>query len=281
MRMPAMILKPGREKSLLRRHPWVFSGAMQRVDEGLEPGATLDILSSNGQFLARGFYSPHSQIRARVWTFVDEPVDEGFFRARIRSAVAVRQMWNLGSETDAVRLVYAESDSLPGLIVDRYGEALVMQCLTTGVEAWRESLADVMIEETGLTSILERSDADVRELEGLAPRVGLLRGALSPLLFPIMECGLSFNVDLVSGHKTGFYLDQRTNRQQVRALAQGREVLDCFCYSGGFSVNALQGGAASVLAVAAAGASSASPTSSVPRTGPTRSPSACSRSPAS
>ena len=244
-----MILKPGREKSLLRRHPWVFSGAMQRVDEGLEPGATLDILSSNGQFLARGFYSPHSQIRARVWTFVDEPVDEGFFRARIRSAVAVRQMWNLGSETDAVRLVYAESDSLPGLIVDRYGEALVMQCLTTGVEAWRESLADVMIEETGLTSILERSDADVRELEGLAPRVGLLRGALSPLLFPIMECGLSFNVDLVSGHKTGFYLDQRTNRQQVRALAQGREVLDCFCYSGGFSVNALQGGAASVLAV--------------------------------
>ena len=249
MRMPAMILKPGREKSLLRRHPWVFSGAMQRVDEGLEPGATLDILSSNGQFLARGFYSPHSQIRARVWTFVDEPVDEGFFRARIRSAVAVRQMWNLGSETDAVRLVYAESDSLPGLIVDRYGDALVMQCLTTGVEAWRETLADVMIEETGLTSIFERSDADVRELEGLAPRVGLLRGTLSPLLFPIMECGLSFNVDLVSGHKTGFYLDQRTNRQQVRALAQGREVLDCFCYSGGFSVNALQGGAASVLAV--------------------------------
>ncbi len=247
--MPSLILKPGREKSLLRRHPWIFSGAVQRVDEGLEPGATVDILSSRGEFLARGFYSPHSQIRARVWTFKDEPVDEAFFRRRIRAALALRRTWNLGDVTDAVRLVYAESDGIPGLIVDQYADALVMQCLTAGVELWRDTLADLLLQETGLTGIFERSDADVRELEGLPPRVGVLRGELSTFLFPISEHGLQFNVDLASGHKTGFYLDQRDNRRQVRLLAEGRQVLDCFCYTGGFSVNALAGGAKSVLSV--------------------------------
>ncbi len=247
--MPALTLKPGREKSLLRRHPWVFSGAVQRVDEGLVPGATVDILSSRGEFLARGFYSPFSQIRARVWTFDDEPVDEEFFRRRIRLALGLRHTWKLGDVTGAVRLVYAESDGLPGLIVDRYADVLVMQCLAAGVELWRETLATLLLEETGISAIFERSDADVRELEGLPPRVGLLRGALSAFLFPITEHGLQFNVDLASGHKTGFYLDQRDNRRQVRLLAEGREVLDCFCYTGGFSVNALAGGAKSVLSV--------------------------------
>ncbi len=247
--MPSLTLKPGREKSLLRRHPWVFSGAVQHVDEGLISGATVDILSSSGGFLARGFYSPFSQIRARVWTFDDEPVDAEFFRRRIRLALGLRHTWNLVDVTDAVRLVYAESDGIPGLIVDRYADVLVMQCLTAGVELWRETLATILLEETGLSSIFERSDADVRELEGLPPRVGLLRGELSTFLFPISEHGLQFNVDLASGHKTGFYLDQRDNRYQVRLLAEGREVLDCFCYTGGFSVNALAGGAKSVLSV--------------------------------
>jgi 23S rRNA (cytosine1962-C5)-methyltransferase len=247
--MPALTLKPGRERSLLRRHPWIFSGAVQRVDAGVESGATLDILSSNGQFLARGFYSPVSQIRARVWTFQDNPVDEAFFRERIRLALALRRTFDVSADTDAVRLVYAESDGLPGLIVDRYADVLVMQCLTAGVEAWRGLLADILLEETGLSTIYERSDADTRELEGLPSRVGLLRGALTSSLFPITEWGLKFNVDLASGHKTGFYLDQRSNRRQVRSLARGREVLDCFCYTGGFSANALQGGAESVLAV--------------------------------
>ncbi len=177
--MATLTLKPGREKSVLRRHPWIFSGAVQRIDEGVAPGATLDILSSGGEFLARGFYSPHSQIRARVWTFEDEPVDEGFFRKRIQAALAMRCTWNLWNVTDAVRLVYAESDGIPGLIVDQYGDALVMQCLTAGVELWRDTLADLLLQETGLQDIFERSDADVRELEGLPPRVGLLRGALS------------------------------------------------------------------------------------------------------
>src|SRR5512140_424953 len=148
--MASMILKSEREKSLLRRHPWVFSGAIQRVDDGLESGATLDILTSRGEFLARGFYSPHSQIRARVWTFDDETIDEGFFRKRIHAALALRRTWRLDEVTDAVRLVYAESDGIPGLIVDRYAGVLVMQCLTAGVELWRDMLADILLEETGL-----------------------------------------------------------------------------------------------------------------------------------
>ncbi len=234
---------------MLRRHPWVFSGAIQRVDEGLEPGATIDILSSGGEFLARGFFSPQSQIRARVWTFEDEPVDEQFLRVRIQTALAMRRALNIAADTDAVRLVYAESDGLPGLIVDRYGQVLVLQSLTTGVEAWRDVIADILRQETGLGAVFERSDADVRALEGLQPRVGLLRGEMPSFVFPIHEHGLQFNVNLASGHKTGFYLDQRANRQQVRRLAEGRDVLDCFCYSGGFTANALAGGARSVLAV--------------------------------
>ncbi len=247
--MPTILLKPGREKSLLRRHPWIFSGAIQRVDEEIASGATVDILASNGEFMARGFYSPLSQIRARAWTFEDEPVNEEFFRGRIRRALELRRTWNLTAHTDAVRLVYAESDGIPGLIVDQYADVLVMQCLTAGVEVWRETLADLLLQETGLSQIFERSDADVRELEGLPVRVGLMRGTLTDFMYPIAEYGLRFQVDLASGHKTGFYLDQRANRQQVRGLAHGREVLDCFCYTGGFSANALAGEAKSVLAV--------------------------------
>ncbi len=247
--MPSLTLKPGREKSVLRRHPWIFSGAIQRVDEGLEAGATVDILSSKGEFLGRGFYSPHSQIRARLWTFEEEQVDEQFFRRRIRAALATREALGLRSNTDALRLIYAESDGLPGLIVDQYAQVLVLQSLTAGVETWRETFADILLQETAAAAVFERSDADVRELEGLLPRVGLVRGALSSSLFPIHEHGLQFNVNLASGQKTGFYLDQRANRQQVRGLAEGREVLDCFCYSGGFTVNALAGGARSVLSV--------------------------------
>jgi 23S rRNA (cytosine1962-C5)-methyltransferase len=247
--MPALILKPGREKSLLRRHPWVFSGAIQQVESGLAAGQTVDVLSSTGEFLARASYSPTSQIRARLWTFEEEPVDREFFRRRIRSALDIRHSIIDSRATAAYRLIYAESDGLPGMIVDRYGDVLVLQSLTAGAEFWKETLADLLLEETGLSTIYERSDADVRELEGLEPRVGLLRGTLSSLLFPITENGLRFNVNLQSGHKTGFYLDQRTNRLRVRELASGKDVLDGFCYTGGFTVNALAGGAKSVLSI--------------------------------
>lgn len=254
-------LKPGREKSLLRRHPWIFSGAIQTVDgnpalrqaQDFASGSTVDLLSSDGHFLARASCSPASQIRARVWTFADEPVDEEFFRKRIRAAIATRSPLLLGEgsgvRSNACRLIYAESDGLPGLIVDRYDDILVLQSLTAGSEYWKDTFADLLLEETGLTTIYERSDADVRELEGLEPKVGLLRGDLSSFVFPITENDLQFKINFQTGHKTGFYLDQRKNRLRVRELAKDRDVLDCFCYTGGFTVNALAGGAKSVVSI--------------------------------
>ncbi len=255
--MQTITLKPEREKSLLRRHPWIFSGAVARVDGNPASGETVDLLAADGQFLARAAYSPSSQIRARVWTFdPSESVDADFFRRRLKRALASRTQLDLSASTDdsrlptnAYRLFHAESDGLPGLIVDRYADTLVLQSLTAGSEFWKETIADLLLELTGLTTICERSDADVRELEGLPPKVGPLRGALPPSPITILENGLKFHVNLETGHKTGFYLDQRLNRQRVRGLADGRDVLDCFCYTGGFSVNALAGGAKSVLSV--------------------------------
>ncbi len=247
--MSALILKAGREKSLLRRHPWIFSGAIQHVDNEPLLGGTVDLLSSNKQFLARASYSPTSQIRARVWTFEDEPVDKEFFRKRIRKAIGTRYSLSDSRDTDSLRLIYAESDGVPGLIVDRYSDVLVLQSLTAGSEFWKETLADLLLEETGFSTIYERSDADVRELEGLEPKVGLLRGVLPNSRITIHESGLKFNVNLESGHKTGFYLDQRPNRLRVRELAKDKDVLDGFCYTGGFTVNALAGGAKSVLSI--------------------------------
>jgi len=244
-----LTLKPGREKSLLRRHPWVFSGAVSRVAGDPQPGQTVAILSDKQQFLARGAYSPISQIRARVWTFdPQEEVEADFFRRRIQAAILKRVPLGLEKMTDAVRLIHGESDGLPGLIVDRYGSCLVAQFLTTGTEHWRETIIDALAVQTGYKDIYERSDADVRELEGLHPRFGRLRGDPQEGV-EISEFGLHFSVNIAGGHKTGFYLDQRHNRQRVRALAEGRDVLDCFCYTGGFSLTALVGGAKSVLSV--------------------------------
>jgi len=248
-----VILNAGREKSLQRRHPWIFSGGIKHADNDIASGSTVDLLSSDKQFLARASYSPHSQIRARVWTFDDEVVDKEFFRKRIRKAIDTRYSLFDTSFTDSLRLIYAESDNLPGLIVDRYGDVLVMQCLTAGAEFWKETFADLLLEETGLTIIYERSDADVRELEGLEPKVGLLRGSISNLQFSIIEQDLHFLINLEHGHKTGFYLDQRKNRLRVRELAKDKDVLDCFSYTGGFTVNALAGGAKSVLSVDSSG----------------------------
>ncbi|NWG34752.1 MAG: class I SAM-dependent methyltransferase [Chloroflexi bacterium] len=247
--MPQIRLKPGREKSLLRRHLWIFSGAIHRADGNIASGSTVDLVSAGGHFLARASYSPASQIRARVWTFDEESVDSEFFRKRIRSAIDMRRRSNVEGQSNAYRLIYAEADSLPGLIVDRYDDVLVLQSLTAGSEYWKQTLADLLLEETGLAVIYERSDADVRELEGLSPKVGLLRGETPPFPMTIHEHDLKFLVNLQSGHKTGFYLDQRRNRLRVRELAKDRDVLDCFCYTGGFTVNALAGGAQSVLSV--------------------------------
>jgi len=250
--MPALVLKPGREKSLLRRHPWIFSGAVDRVDGNPAAGGTVDLLSSKGDFLARAAYSPFSQIRARVWTLdPSEAVDADFFRRRISCSIGIRA--GLRSvPTDAFRLIHSESDGLPGLIVDRYAGTLVVQFLAVGAEYWRDTITDLLLELTRLQNIYERSDADVRELEGLPPRTGPIRGD-PPLALRITENGLQFKVNIAEGHKTGFYLDQRENRARVRQLAKGREILDCFCYTGGFTINALAGGAKSVLSVDSSG----------------------------
>lgn len=248
--MSHLILKPGRDKSLQRHHPWIFSGAIDRVEGAPQMGETVEVLDSQGKFLARAAYSPHSQIRARIWTFdQEEEVDSELFRSRIQIALRMREVFDLPESTEAYRLIYAESDNLPGLIVDRYGEILVIQCLTVGAEHWRETIKGILLDLTNARYIYERSDADVRELEGLSRCVGQLHGGLLPERVKITENDLRFWVDFQKGHKTGFYLDQCNNRARVRALAKEREVLDCFCYTGGFTVNSLAGGAKSVMAV--------------------------------
>ncbi len=245
-----IILNPGREKSLLRRHPWIFASAIKNMDEpSAASGATFDLLSSEGNFLARASHSPASQIRARVWTFEDEPVDKEFFRRRIRSAIALRRMSKVEEHTNAWRLIHGESDGLPGFVVDRYQDMLVLQSTTAGSEFWKETVADLLVEEAGCQNIYERSDVDVRELEGLKPVTGILRGTITNPRLQITEYGLKFNVDIERGHKTGFYLDQRANRHRAGEFAKGRDVLNCFCYTGGFSIHALANEAQSVLSV--------------------------------
>lgn len=247
--MADLVLKPGRERSLLRRHPWVFSGAIHHIEGNPVSGETVVVRSIDGQFLACAAYSPLSQIRARVWTFEDETIDADFFRRQIHKALTARSTMDVQHSTNAYRIIHAESDGLPGLIVDRYADRLVLQSLTAGSEAWKDTLADLLLEQTGMQHIYERSDADVRELEGLPAINGVLRGAIQNDPMIIHEHGLNFLVDLAGGHKTGFYLDQRQNRLRVRQLCMGRNMLDCFCYTGGFTLNALKGGARSVTAV--------------------------------
>jgi 23S rRNA (cytosine1962-C5)-methyltransferase len=246
--MNVLVLKKGREKSLRRRHPWIFSGAVEKASA--KAGDTVDILDPAKKVLARAAYSPKSQIRARVWTFDPaEEVDAGFFRNRIQKALALREALPAAKHSNALRLVNAESDGLPGLVVDRYADVLVAQFLAAGVERWRDPILDLLVELSGCEAVFERSDAEVRKLEGLEPRVGFARGNRKASRCPIIEYGLNFRVDVEQGQKTGFFLDQRENRQRVRSLAAGRDVLDGFSYTGGFSIAALAGGAKRVTAV--------------------------------
>jgi len=243
-----LVLKEGREKSLLRRHPWIFSGAVGQLRDSAKSGDTVMVRSAAGKFLAWAAYSPSSQIRARVWSFVehDKP-DEAFLRERVRQALARRA--HLVADSDAMRLVHAEADGLPGLIVDRYAGTLVVQITTAGAERWREVLVDELRAASGCAQVYERSDAEVRKLEGLEARTGTLAGTAPPGPVHITEHGLRYAVDVVAGQKTGFFLDQRDNRLAVGAQCRDLEVLNCFCYTGGFTLSALAGGARSVTSV--------------------------------
>jgi 23S rRNA (cytosine1962-C5)-methyltransferase len=257
--MLTITLKPGKEKSLLRRHPWIFSTAIDHIEgkpeEKNKPGTTALVRSSSGQFLARAAYSPQSQIRARVWTFREnEPVDHALIKRRIKNAIAYR-MANV-KDTDAIRLIFGEADGFPGLVVDWYGGKqgyLVCQFQSAGTELWKVPIVQTLISETGCENVYERSDASVREREGLPLVTGTLAGNEPPDAFPIVENGVHYVVDIKAGHKTGFYIDQRDNRKLVMDHASGRDVLNCFCYTGGFSLAALKGGAKSVISIDSSG----------------------------
>ena len=246
----ALVLAAGRDRSLRRHHPWIYAGAIARVEGEPAAGDTVLVLSAAREPLARAAYSPQSRIRARIWTFdARERVDAAFIARRMEAAIALRARLALSQHTNALRLVHGESDRLPGLIVDRYDDVLVVQFLSAGAERWRETVLDTLAAATGCTAIYERSEASVRALEGLPPRAGFVRGQRDARRCPIVEYGLHFRVDVAEGQKTGFFLDQRENRQRVRALAADRAVLDAFCYTGGFAIAALAGGARRVLAV--------------------------------
>ncbi|MFO1323871.1 MAG: class I SAM-dependent methyltransferase [Burkholderiales bacterium] len=245
---PTLFVKPGRDKSLRQRHPWVFSGAVDRVEGTPGSGDTVTVAAADGGFLAYAAWSPASQIRARAWSFDAAATIDAAFIARAVAAAAASRAALVGADHTGVRLIHGESDALPGVVADRYDDVVVLQCLSAGAERWRDAIALALAGLPGVGCVFERSDADVRTLEGLPARTGALVGALPPAL-TIREHGLAYRVDPVAGQKTGFYLDQRDNRALVRDVARDRRVLNAFCYSGGFTLAALAGGARSVLSV--------------------------------
>ena len=266
--MATLTLHPGKEKSVLRCHPWLFSGAVAQLEGRARPGDTVDVVSHAGRALARAAWSPASQIRARVWSFdPEEVIDHAFFKRRVAAAVARRAALPELAGLQGLRLIHAESDGLPGVIADRYGDTVVLQLTTAGADKWRAAIADSLHKATGCARIYERSDVEMRKLEGLQPVTGWILDSLLPPggaqlaneaggereSLVIEENGVRMTVDIVAGHKTGFYLDQRDNRRRVADLAHGRRVLNCFCYTGGFSLQALAGGAREVLSVDSSG----------------------------
>jgi len=245
-----VVLKKGKDRAVRRRHPWIFSGAIARTEGTPESGDTVVVKDPDGQILGRGAYSPSSQIRVRMWTFDEKtPVDDALMHARLEEAVGLRRRLVLSHDTNCARLVFAEGDFLPGLVCDLYADTLVVQCQSAGAERWRDVVVSHLQKLTNAARVYERSDAEVRKLEGLPQRAGLLAGAAIDGLVAVKENGVSFLVDVEKGHKTGFYLDQRDSRARVRSLSSGQRVLNCFSYTGGFAVAALVGGAREAFSV--------------------------------
>jgi len=245
--LKTIILKNGRDKSVLQKHPWIFSGALFKIPEGLKNGETVLVRSAEGHELALAAWSEFSQISLRVWSFQENlPVDQSFFEGRISQAVERRTNLELPRQSNALRLVYGESDGLPGVIIDRYADQLVLQILSAGAEGQRENIHRALQEVLPGLPVFERSDADVRSREGLKSRKKTLSGPAPAGLIEIFENDLHYLVDVVNGHKTGFYLDQRENRNLLATYAKDKTVLNCFSYTGGFGLAAVQGGAAQV-----------------------------------
>ncbi|WP_426445142.1 23S rRNA (cytosine(1962)-C(5))-methyltransferase RlmI [Siccibacter colletis] len=245
-----LVLAKGREKSLLRRHPWVFSGAVVRLEGKAGLGETVDIVDHQGKWLARGAYSPSSQIRARVWTFdKNETIDIAFFTRRLQQAQQWRNWLAEKDGLDSYRLIAGESDGLPGITIDRFGNFLVLQLLSAGAEYQRPALLSALGTLYPECAIYDRSDVAVRKKEGLELTQGPVSGELPPDLLPIEEHGMKLLVDIKGGHKTGYYLDQRDSRFATRRYVQDKRVLNCFSYTGGFAVSALMGGCRQVVSV--------------------------------
>src|SRR5512136_236440 len=245
-----VILKKGREKSVLNRHPWIFSGAIERVEGCPADGDVVDVWDSRARFVARGIVNQASQIVVRILTWdQDELIGEGFWRGRLERAIRLREPLAADPLTDAYRLVHAEADGLPGLIVDRYGPWLVVQFLSLAVERHKATLVDHLADLTAPQGILNRSDDEVREKEGLVTVTNHIWGEVPPELIEIAENGFRFMVDVNWGQKTGFYLDQRDNRKVAQRYCVGAEVLNAFAYTGAFAVYAASGGAARIVNV--------------------------------
>ncbi len=250
--MKTIRLKEGKERSLLRRHPWIFDGAIARGSA--DAGETVRVEGHAGEFLGWAAFSPSSKIRARVWSFDQvQRIDTSFFIARIADAVGARGRFDIKS--DGLRLIHGESDGLPGLVVDRYAGTLVAQFSSSGAERWKNEIVSALLAQTGLTKLYERSDASVRSLEGLPEATGWLSGS-GDTEITITEHDWKLGLDVAEGHKTGFYLDQRDSRKKFADYArrlQFQRVLNCYCYTGGFTVAALNGGAAHVTSIDSSG----------------------------
>ncbi len=243
-------LKANREKSILKHHPWVFSGAIQRIPENIQHGSTAAIHSSEGKFLAWASINPQSQIAARILSWdEDEEINEAFIHQKIMSAVEKRRATISNEVTDSYRCFYAESDGIPGLIIDLYHDQLVLQITSAGAEYWRTTIIGACKKITGVTGCFERSDDDIRKLEGLAPSKGVLFGNYKNNYVEIREWCIRYLVDVQKGQKTGFYLDQRQNRKKLQEYSKNKRVLNCFSYSGGFTLNALAGECAEVISI--------------------------------
>jgi len=245
-----LFLAKGREKSLLRRHPWVFSGAVTRVEGNAASGETIDVCDFQGKWLARAAFSPQSQIRARVWTFdQQEAVDRDFFINRLQTAQQWRTWLAERDDLTGYRLIAGESDGMPGITIDRFQNFIVLQLLSAGAEYQRANLLAALQHCYPECSIYDRSDVAVRKKEGLPLAQGLVLGDEPPALLPICEHGMQILVDIKEGHKTGFYLDQRDSRLAARRFSANAKVLNCFSYTGAFAVSALMGGCEHVISV--------------------------------
>ncbi len=243
----AIYLVKGREKSVKRKHPWIFSRGINKVEGEPALGETVDVFTHDGKWLAKAAYSPESQIRARIWSFEKEEINKAFFVKRLKDAQLLREDVIERDGLTGYRLIAAESDGLPGVTIDRYQNYFVCQLLSAGAEYNKQAIVDALVECFPDCHVYERSDVAVRKKEGLKETTGVLHGQEPPKSVVIEENGVKISVDIVGGHKTGFYLDQRDSRQQAMKYVKDKEVLNCFSYTGGFGLYALKGGAKRVI----------------------------------